>query len=142
MAVPVFAGQLTGRAAILDTHLRIGTCVRNVGRMVETLSRLSGRRPLGGAVLSSVVPAVNPLWRKALRRVNPRMRVLWVSHRLKLGLPVLLIGIALFFALKPGLSDADRVARVGPALFAAGRRAGHAAGSCGIRPCAGPAPLF
>ncbi|HRK42341.1 MAG TPA: TSUP family transporter [Gemmobacter sp.] len=38
---------------------------------------------------------------------------------LKLGLPVLLIGIALFFALKPGLSDADRLARVSPALFAA-----------------------
>ena len=38
---------------------------------------------------------------------------------LRLGLPVLLIGIALFFALKPGLTDADRIARIGPALFAA-----------------------
>ncbi len=36
---------------------------------------------------------------------------------IRLGLPVLLIGIALFFALKPGLSDIDRVARITPATF-------------------------
>lgn len=38
---------------------------------------------------------------------------------IRLGLPVLLIGIALFFALRPGLTDLDRPARVGPALFTA-----------------------
>jgi uncharacterized protein len=38
---------------------------------------------------------------------------------LRLGLPVILIAIALFFALKPGLSDFDRHVRMGPALFAA-----------------------
>ena len=38
---------------------------------------------------------------------------------LRLGLPAVLIAIALFFALKPGLTDADRVARVTPALFTA-----------------------
>ncbi|MGC4029355.1 MAG: TSUP family transporter [Steroidobacteraceae bacterium] len=32
-------------------------------------------------------------------------------------LPVLLIGIALFFALKPGLSDIDRARRVAPTVF-------------------------
>ncbi len=37
----------------------------------------------------------------------------------RMGLPVVLIGIALFFALKPGLSDADRVRRMTPALFGA-----------------------
>lgn len=46
-----------------------------------------------------------------------------VSHlptqALRLGLPVLLIAIALFFALKPGLGDADRHARLTPAVFAA-----------------------
>lgn len=37
---------------------------------------------------------------------------------LKVGLPVLLIGVAAFFALRPGLGDADRAARLGPAAFA------------------------
>ena len=37
---------------------------------------------------------------------------------LRVALPVLLIGIALFFALKPGLNDLDRTARLRPALFA------------------------
>lgn len=36
---------------------------------------------------------------------------------LRLILPVILIGIALFFALKPGLSDDDRVERLSPAVF-------------------------
>ncbi|SHF02450.1 hypothetical protein SAMN05444339_10346 [Loktanella atrilutea] len=37
---------------------------------------------------------------------------------IRLGLPVLLIGIALFFALKPGLNDIDRAQRMAPGLFA------------------------
>lgn len=37
---------------------------------------------------------------------------------LRIFLPVVLIGIALFFALKPGLDDLDRTARLTPALFA------------------------
>ncbi len=37
----------------------------------------------------------------------------------RLILPVILIGVALFFALKPGLSDADRHQRLAPALFTA-----------------------
>lgn len=41
------------------------------------------------------------------------------TEALRLILPVVLIGIALFFALKPGLSDIDRVRRVTPAAFAA-----------------------
>lgn len=36
---------------------------------------------------------------------------------LRMGLPVILIGIALFFALKPGLSDASRHQRMGEGLF-------------------------
>ena len=38
---------------------------------------------------------------------------------LRLALPVVLIAIALFFALKPGLTDDDRLARVTPTVFAA-----------------------
>ena len=37
---------------------------------------------------------------------------------IRLGLPVLLIGIAIFFAFKPGLTDIDRKRRIMPAVFA------------------------
>jgi uncharacterized protein len=38
---------------------------------------------------------------------------------IRMGLPVVLIGIALFFAVKPGLNDVDRVERMRPAVFTA-----------------------
>jgi uncharacterized membrane protein YfcA len=38
---------------------------------------------------------------------------------LRIVMPVILVGVALFFALKPGLSDDDRVQRVRPGVFAA-----------------------
>ena len=38
---------------------------------------------------------------------------------LRYVLPVVLIGIAIFFALKPGLNDTDRARRMAPALFTA-----------------------
>ncbi len=37
----------------------------------------------------------------------------------RMALPVILIGIAAFFALKPGLTDADRAQRITPAAFTA-----------------------
>lgn len=40
------------------------------------------------------------------------------TQALRVVLPVVLIGIALFFALKPGLNDLDRTARLTPAVFA------------------------
>ncbi|NRP13658.1 hypothetical protein XMM379_001660 [Aliiroseovarius sp. xm-m-379] len=36
---------------------------------------------------------------------------------IRMGLPVLLIGVALFFALKPGLDDVDKHERLSPLLF-------------------------
>ncbi len=36
---------------------------------------------------------------------------------IRIGLPVILIGIAIFFAVKPGLDDEDRSARLRPAVF-------------------------
>ncbi|KGJ14112.1 TSUP family transporter [Paracoccus sanguinis] len=39
------------------------------------------------------------------------------TQALRVVLPVVLIGIALFFALKPGLGDLDRAARLTPAVF-------------------------
>ena len=41
------------------------------------------------------------------------------TQALRYVLPVILIAIAAFFALKPGLSDADRTARLTPAAFTA-----------------------
>ena len=38
---------------------------------------------------------------------------------IKLGLPILLIAVALFFALKPGLDDVDKVQRMSPVFFMA-----------------------
>lgn len=46
--------------------------------------------------------------------------VSWLpTQALRFGLPVLLIGIAAFFALKPGLDDTDRLRRLTPAAFGA-----------------------
>ncbi|MBU3031908.1 TSUP family transporter [Paracoccus marinaquae] len=39
------------------------------------------------------------------------------AQALQLVLPVLLIGIAAFFAFRPGLNDLDRARRIGPGLF-------------------------
>jgi uncharacterized protein len=41
------------------------------------------------------------------------------TDTLRMALPVILIAIALFFALKPGLTDADRTARLTPTMFTA-----------------------
>ena len=41
------------------------------------------------------------------------------TDALRMALPVILIAIAFFFALKPGLTDADRIARMTPLLFMA-----------------------
>ena len=41
------------------------------------------------------------------------------TDALRTALPIILIAIALFFALKPGLTDADRTARLTPAMFTA-----------------------
>lgn len=40
------------------------------------------------------------------------------AQALRVMLPVVLIGIALFFAFKPGLNDLDRAARLSPGVFA------------------------
>lgn len=41
------------------------------------------------------------------------------TETLRVIIPVVLIGVALFFALKPALSDEDQVARINPSLFTA-----------------------
>lgn len=41
------------------------------------------------------------------------------TEKLYYALPILLVAIALFFALKPGLDDSDRIRRMSPELFTA-----------------------
>jgi uncharacterized membrane protein YfcA len=60
---------------------------------MAVISMLSGA---GGALVAHLIPV------EALRVV----------------MPVVLVAVALFFALKPGLSDADRVERMRPGVFA------------------------
>ncbi|MBU2937217.1 MULTISPECIES: TSUP family transporter [Pacificibacter] len=59
---------------------------------------LSGISALIGAVLASSLP----------------------TDVIRLGLPFLLIAVALFFAFKPGLDDVDKKQRISPVVFAAG----------------------
>lgn len=65
------------------------------------------REQLGMAAISAVGGAAGAL----------------VAHLIPVGvlrvvMPVILVAVALFFALKPGLSDADRMERVRPGVFA------------------------
>lgn len=65
------------------------------------------REQLGMAVISAVGGGLGAL----------------VAHLIPVGvlrvvMPVILVAVALFFALKPGLSDNDRVQRIRPAVFA------------------------
>ncbi|MCC7320588.1 MAG: TSUP family transporter [Rubellimicrobium sp.] len=64
-------------------------------------------------------------WRAALVAFSASVAGAFLTSALPVGLiraalPVVLIGIALFFALKPGLDDRDRVARLGPGAFTLG----------------------
>lgn len=74
-AIGLYADGRVARACRLDTHrttpARVAGLIRRVGR---------GRK-LAGAVLASVVPRVNPIWKKSLAG----LRSLWVQHRLHLG---------------------------------------------------------
>ena len=65
---------------------------------------------------SQTIPA---LLAAAAAFAGSRLVPLIPTDSFRLILPVILIGVALFFALKPGLSDADRHQRLTPALFTA-----------------------
>ena len=56
---------------------------------------VSGAAGAGGALVAHLIPA----------------------EVLRLVMPVILVAVAAFFALKPGISDADRVERMRPAVF-------------------------
>ncbi len=66
------------------------------------------RRQLVPALIAFVAGAAGA----ALASVVP-------TEGLRFALPVILIGIALFFAVKPGLTDEDRIQRITPTTFTA-----------------------
>ncbi len=65
------------------------------------------REQLGMAAISALSAAAGALVAKAMP-----------ADVLRIIMPVILVAVAAFFALKPGLSDLDRVQRLGPAAFA------------------------
>ena len=64
------------------------------------------REQLGMAVVSACAAAAGALVAKAMP-----------ADALRIIMPVILVAVAAFFALKPGLSDMDRVQRMAPAIF-------------------------
>ncbi len=81
-----------GMAAV--NYARAGQVDLNQQRMPALIS---GTAAFAGALLAASLP----------------------TEIIRAGLPILLIAIALFFALKPGLDDQDRHQRLSPALFMA-----------------------
>ena len=71
----------TSRISNLATHGQHRSTVSNA------LSRLVRSRNISGAILCSVVPAMNRLWLRELTRVTG-VKPLVVHHRLKLGLDI------------------------------------------------------
>jgi type III pantothenate kinase len=81
-AVGLFCG---GRIFKRD---RIATSVRNAAQLHARISGLAGAKRPDGVVLSSVVPAVNRLWKDVARRLWRGVPLLSVNHRCKLGVPI------------------------------------------------------
>jgi uncharacterized membrane protein YfcA len=81
-----------GSATAMLTYARAGH-VRPLDQLgMAAVSAIAGA---GGALVAHLIPA----------------------EVLRLAMPVILVAVALFFALKPGLSDDNRAARMRPAVF-------------------------
>jgi type III pantothenate kinase len=63
---------------------RVPTAQREAAVVLAEVRRWLGRRAVGDAVVSTVVPAVRPLWRKVCGALGVR-QPLDVNHKLKLG---------------------------------------------------------
>jgi uncharacterized protein len=83
-----------GAATAAFTYARAGHV--DLGRQLPAAALAFGAG-IAGALLAKTIP----------------------TDALRMALPIILIAIALFFALKPGLTDADRTARLTPAIFTA-----------------------
>jgi type III pantothenate kinase len=66
---------------------RVPTSVREANAVLALVQHWLGRRKISDAVLSTVVPAVRPLWRKVCNALGAKSP-LDVNHRLKLGVKI------------------------------------------------------
>lgn len=109
-------GLITVPALLLAGASPIETLATNklqgsfgAGTAVLAYARAGHVRPLdqlGMAVVAAVAGGVGAL----LAHLMP-------AQALRVIMPVVLVAVALFFAFKPGISDADRVERIKPAVF-------------------------
>ena len=109
-------GLITVPALLLAGASPIETLATNklqgsfgAGTAVLAYARAGHVRPLdqlGMAAVAAVAGGVGAL----LAHLMP-------AQALRVIMPVVLVAVALFFAFKPGISDADRVERIKPAVF-------------------------
>lgn len=109
-------GLITVPALLLAGASPIETLATNklqgsfgAGTAVLAYARAGHVRPLdqlGMAVVAAVAGGMGAL----LAHLMP-------AQALRVIMPVVLVAVALFFAFKPGISDADRVERIKPAVF-------------------------
>ncbi len=78
-------GLCQGRRVL--NSLRVETTLREATAIQQSLRRLVGGRKADGAVLCSVVPAVNPLWALCIRDALA-VEALLVEHTLDFGIPI------------------------------------------------------
>jgi type III pantothenate kinase len=81
---------------------RIATSIREPAQLRAKMSRLAGSVTPDGIVLSSVVPAVNELWKQVCRKLWRGAELVTVNHRCNLGIPITYP--------KPATIGADRLA--------------------------------
>ena len=67
---------------------RIATSIREPAQLRAKIAKLAGAEKPNGVVLSSVVPAVNRLWKEVVHRLWRAVPLVNVNHRCKLGVPI------------------------------------------------------
>ena len=67
---------------------RIATSIRHPARLRAKLAGIAGAAEPDGVVLSSVVPAVNRLWKIAVHGLWRDVPLVNVNHHCKLGVPI------------------------------------------------------
>lgn len=69
-------------------RIDVPTYGATIGSAERAIQRLAGRVPLEGAVLASVVPGMSPVWIRALEALVPPRRVIHVSCKVHIGIPI------------------------------------------------------
>ena len=81
---------------------RLDTDIENRKLICARLDQLFGSRAIAGVVIASVVPQMNILWQGVMERLWPAIPVMWVHHKLNLGVKITYP--------KPATIGADRLA--------------------------------